>query len=183
MSSYHNLPVAVCLTMLIAPPIGWCQVDVSNGNSVPGHELSRSVQAVSHQTVEQSSRLPIRTERPRLLSAPNAGNSLVRTITSLGVVAGLMLGFIWWTRRHSSDGSTGLPSNLVDVVGCVPLDAKHKAHIVRFGDRILLLSLDGAGVSKLGEISAADFDREANASLRNGGHASPVLNRRGALHE
>ena len=105
----------------------------------------------------------------------------MRTVTSLGIVAGLMLGFIRWTRRQSSDGVV-VPSNLVEVVGRVPLDAKFKAHIVRFGDRLLLLSLDGTGVTKLGEINAADFgSRETAPSLRNERDDSPVLNRRDAL--
>lgn len=83
----------------------------------------------------------------------------VRTVSSLGVVAGLMMGFVWWTRKNQGDSPYVPASHLVEVVGRVALDAKHKAHIVRFGDRLLLLSLEGNGVSKLGEIAANEQER------------------------
>ena len=88
----------------------------------------------------------------------------ILTWVTLVVVAGLMLGFIWWTRKNQLDGSVQLPNDLVEVLGRVTLDAKHKAHLVRFGDRILLLSLDGPGISKIGEIGVPDSASQALAA-------------------
>ena len=80
----------------------------------------------------------------------------IRTVSSLGIVGGLMVGFIWWTRKNQGESTLASASDLVQVLGRVSLDSKHKAHIVRFGDRLLLLSLEGNAVSKLGEIDASD---------------------------
>ncbi len=82
-------------------------------------------------------------------------NGFGKTVSSVCVAAGLMLAFLWLSRRMRSDQAPQVPDDLVEVVGQVPLDVKHRAHLVRFGDRLLLLSLQGTGVSKLGEIPFA----------------------------
>ncbi len=122
------------------------------------------VQTVNYQTTSRPSPLvgsPAIGEVNQAAASSTAGlganvskSRLVRTFSSLGVVTGLMIGFIWWTRKNQIDRVTNSPNDLIEVVGRVSLDAKHKAHLVRFGGKLLLLSLDSDGVSKLGEIDA-----------------------------
>ena len=161
----RDIVAASLVAVLLGTNVAWGQVDLPRGNVPFGSQSAPpAIQGATHQANIQAypmdaSKGASGLRRPRLLNAPGSGTRkhFMRTVSSLGIVAGLMLGFIWWTRKNQSDNSIALPSDLVEVVGRVALDAKHKAHLVRFGDRILLLSLDGPGVSKLGEIGVDEF--------------------------
>ncbi len=162
---------AVCLTLLVVgSEIAWSQqVGIQLGTHVenltgqkwqtPG-QVRPAVYEASTNPGQAVNASPSNLE---LQGTKRGRNRVATTISSLGVAAGLMLGFIWLSRRVRPQGSLTVPDDLVEVIGKVALDSKHRAHLVRFGDRLLLLSLQGTGVSKLGEIPFAELSRASGS--------------------
>lgn len=87
-------------------------------------------------------------------------------------VLGLLLAALAWVRRrgwaHSAprrpglgasnglikqwmSGRTTLAPCMIENLGRLPLSPQHSLHVVRFGDRTLLLALHGSGCVVLGE--------------------------------
>jgi flagellar biogenesis protein FliO len=84
-------------------------------------------------------------------------------------VLGLLVAALSWVRRrgwahsapvrptpgsllkHWMGGRTAPAQCLIENLGRLPLTPQHSLHVVRFGDRALLLALHGSGCSVLGE--------------------------------
>ena len=162
---------AVCLTLLlVGSEIAWSQqVGIQPGTHVEnliGQEWQTPGQirpAVYVAPTNPRQAVNASTSNLELQGTKRGRNRVATTISSLGVAAGLMLGFIWLSRRMRPQGTLTVPDDLVEVIGKVALDSKHRAHLVRFGDRLLLLSLQGTGVSKLGEIPFAELSRASDS--------------------
>ena len=86
---------------------------------------------------------------PRIGGLP----SLVPVASSLGVVLGLFLVVAWAVRRTAPGGAVVLPSEVVEVLGRSALAGKAQVHLVRCGNKLLLVSLSPTGVETLTEIT------------------------------
>ena len=76
-----------------------------------------------------------------------------RMIGSLALVLGLYFAFVWVMRKLNFGGSSGLPSDVVEVLGQVPFGARRSLQLVRLGSKVLLLLNSPEGTQPLGEIS------------------------------
>lgn len=85
----------------------------------------------------------------RTTSQSSYGKPL-RTLSSLAVVLGLFLVFVWFVRRHRVPLSAG--EQVFHTLGRVSLLGK-QAHIVQFGDKLLVLAKTTNGVEKLTELT------------------------------
>lgn len=84
-------------------------------------------------------------------------HSAVSVGTSLLVVVGLFLGFVWFVRRVNPSARNGaLPRDTVQVLGRTSLAARHQLTVVQFGPKIVLLSIQQNEVRPLAELE----DRE-----------------------
>ncbi len=72
---------------------------------------------------------------------------------SLGLVLGLFLLVVWSVRRGMTKGTGVLPAEAVEVLGRTTIGGRQQVHLVRCGNKLVLLSASGAGVSALTEIS------------------------------
>ncbi len=111
-------------------------------------------------------------QRPILL-APRSSDSrpglrsgdvppLVTAAASLGIVLGLFLLVVWVVRRGMPKNVALLPREAVEVLGRAPLVGRQQVHLVRCGNKILLLSVSPGGVETLSEITdPVEVDRLA----------------------
>lgn len=79
---------------------------------------------------------------------------LVSIISSLLLVVGLFLGVAWCYRKTLGTSlAGGLPKQVVNVVGRTSISARQQLVLVRFGSKLLLVSVIQGEARTLGEIS------------------------------
>ena len=86
-------------------------------------------------------------------SIPGLNESLVRMAGSLAVVLSLFLGILWMTRGRRSSKSIRLGKETLEVIGQTTLTKNHTLHVVKLGERLLLVSAGESEVTCLSEIS------------------------------
>ncbi len=108
----------------------------------------------------------------------SAASSLFTGLASLAVVLGMFFAVAWAMRRGMPAGAAALPKQAVEVLGRTALAGRQYAHLVRCGNKILLVYLAPGVAKTLTEITyPAEVDRlaglcrqdqptSANASLR-----------------
>ena len=79
--------------------------------------------------------------------------SVATTAGSLAVVLGLFFAVVWMMRRASPKGSALLPGEVVEVLGRAPLAGRQQMHLLRCGNKLLLVSVTPAGAETLTEVT------------------------------
>ncbi|HZZ27046.1 MAG TPA: flagellar biosynthetic protein FliO [Pirellulales bacterium] len=88
--------------------------------------------------------------------------AIVSVVGCLAVVLGLFLGFAWLMRRSLPTSTRRLPSDAVEILGRTPLAGRQQMHLVRFGNKMLLVCVSPTGVDSLAEITdPIEIDRLA----------------------
>ena len=72
---------------------------------------------------------------------------------SLAIVLGIYFGFVWLTRRFGGKRNSGLPSEVVEVMGHIPFGPKKNLQLIRLGTKLLLLINGPEGTHPIGEIT------------------------------
>lgn len=106
----------------------------------------------------------VRTSEPRLPEPRSAARgasvgsmrSLATIGSSLAGVLGLFFLVVWIARRSVPASALALPSDVFEVLGRAPLDAKQHLQLVRVGGKLVLLSRTATGVEPLTEITDPD---------------------------
>ena len=123
---------------------------------VPGPtDAPREIRPVADQ---QLIPLPL-TKQPAGGAAPQMGKKLPPLVTgaaSLGIVLGLFLLVVWSVRRGMPQGAGLLPTEAVEVLGRAPIAGRQNVHLVRCGNKIVLLNVSATSVETLTEISDPD---------------------------
>lgn len=107
---------------------------------------------------QQPIALPL-TRRPAGGPAPLLNKKLQPMVTgaaSLGIVLGLFLLVVWSVRRGMPQGAGLLPAEAVEVLGRAPIAGRQNVHLVRCGNKIVLLNVSATSVETLTEISDPD---------------------------
>jgi len=95
-------------------------------------------------------------------ATPSSAPALLSMFGSLAVVIGLFLGLVWLLRRGAPKAARLLSGNVVEVLGRSPLAGRQHMHVIRFGNRLLLVAVSPDGAETLAEISdPAEVDRLA----------------------
>ena len=85
---------------------------------------------------------------------PLGGASSAMTgLASLAVVLGLFFAVVWAMRRGMPAGPALLPREAVEVLGRTPLAGRQQAHLVRCGNKVLLVYLAQGVAETLTEIT------------------------------
>lgn len=82
-----------------------------------------------------------------------SGSGWSTMFMSLFVVLGLFLGTMWMIKRTMPTPAPRLPPEVVEVLGCTPLAGRQNAHLVRLGNKLLLVSVFPSGAETLTEIT------------------------------
>jgi len=116
-------------------------------------------------------------------SAPTPSGALTTVGGSLALVLGLFLVIAWCARRFSPSGSAILPKEAIELLGRMSLAARQQAHLVRIGNKLLLVAISPAGAKTLTEITEPTEVEHLTALCRRGKPASSTLAFRQALTE
>ncbi|HEV3023962.1 MAG TPA: flagellar biosynthetic protein FliO [Pirellulales bacterium] len=103
-----------------------------------------------------------RGEKPSSNGEPHAGarpisgaSSFLTGLASLAIVLGLFFVAAWVMRRGLAAGAAPLPSQVVEVLGRTALVGRQHAHLVRCGNKLLLVFLAPGVAETLTEITDA----------------------------
>lgn len=89
--------------------------------------------------------------------------SPMTVIGSLLLVLGVFFAVIWAIRQMSPPGANLLPTEAFEMLGRAPLANRQQAHLLRCGNKLLLVSVNAAGAEPLAEITdPAEVDRLTN---------------------
>jgi len=139
-----------------APP----QVPWTGGNAQaaePRHLMPTAYQTPVPDAAPAPLQQPLPLTPPQNAGGVNTGNQNLKPLAtgtaSLGLVLGLFLLVVWSVRRGVPKGAGLLPAEAVEVLGRAPISGRQQMHLVRCGNKLVLLSATGAGVETLTEIS------------------------------
>ncbi|MDG1873015.1 MAG: flagellar biosynthetic protein FliO [Mariniblastus sp.] len=80
-------------------------------------------------------------------------SEISKMLGSLALVLGLYFAFVWIMRKLNPNGSTGLPLEVIEVLGQVPFGNRKNLQLVRLGSKLLLLMNSAEGTQPIGEIT------------------------------
>jgi flagellar biogenesis protein FliO len=95
-------------------------------------------------------------DEPREVGKARGLPQAVSVIASLGIVLGLFFLVAWLFRKAQPKSVPRLPPDIVEVLGRTPLVGRHHAHLIRFGNKLVLLSATPGGIEPLAEITDPD---------------------------
>jgi flagellar biogenesis protein FliO len=133
-----------------APAVSPSQIATANSQVVPA--------SVIHPNVENnaSSRLKLNPPTEKR-SSGEGGSSTLQMLLSVGssllIVLGLFLGFAWFYRKTLNNSFSGLPKSVVKVLGRTNLAPRQQLMVVRFGSKLVLVSLVQGEARTLSEIT------------------------------
>jgi flagellar biogenesis protein FliO len=78
---------------------------------------------------------------------PGGLRSVVTVGGSLAVVLGIFFLIVWVLRRASPSGSGTLPAEAFEVLGRAPLANRQQVHLLRCGNKLLLVAVGAAGAT------------------------------------
>lgn len=103
----------------------------------------------------------------------SSGPAVLSIFGSLAVVVGLFLGLVWLVRRGSPKAARLLSSEVVALLGRSPLAGRQQMHVIRFGNRLLLVAVSPDGAETLAEVSdPAEVDRLAGLCQQTQAHSA-----------
>jgi flagellar biogenesis protein FliO len=98
----------------------------------------------SDQPSQGSTRLPLNFSKLESFSTAGAG---------LAIVVGLFLVAMWLMRRGSPKGNGLLPAEAFAMLGRAPLTAQSFAHLLRVGNKLVLVAVSAEGAQPLTEVT------------------------------
>src|SRR5262245_44494251 len=158
---------AALAALLILVLVGQTRMTLAEDAPTQVHGTNTTArQAVERATYLEPARLSITdSDAPRPLppanrdslsqksDSPRALGAIVSVVGSLAVVVGLFLLLTWLMRRGMPTSSARLPDEVVSVLGRAPLGGRQHVHVVRFGNKLLLVCASTNGFDKLAEIT------------------------------
>jgi flagellar biogenesis protein FliO len=91
---------------------------------------------------------------------PDGLSSAATVLGSLALVLGVFFVLVWVLRRTAPPGAALLPTEALEVLGRAPLANRQRAHLLRCGNKLLLIASSAAGAEPLTEITdPAEVDR------------------------
>ena len=106
--------------------------------------------------------LPPRTRQDQSSNrgSPSGLDAVMKTAGVLAIVLGVFCVVAWMMRKASPKGTTGMPVDVIETLGRVPLAGRQEAHLIRLGQKLLLINITTDGARTLTEITdRAEVDR------------------------
>lgn len=115
--------------------------------SKPAAVSARSLSPASNDPAQRREGVPPPLDPARSLTTIGGG---------LAVVIGLFLVAAWWWRKRMPQAIMPLPGGVLEVLGRSSLGNKHRLHLVRLGNKLLLISTTADCAETLAEIDDPD---------------------------
>lgn len=152
------LAAALCVAVVFSDPTMWGRGTLRADEPRRGADrLAESADAVETVPVSSPRALTPRvskagagTKRP---DASATGGAWWTTMGGLAVVLCVVGGLAWLARKHLPAAARGLPTAAVEILGRRTIEPRAAVHLVRCGNRILLLGSSPAGLTTLTEFS------------------------------
>lgn len=84
------------------------------------------------------------------------GRSISTVMGGLAIVLGAFFLLAWAIRRGMPNAMSRLPNDVIEVLGRATLTAKQSVHLVRLGNKLLLVSATPTGAETLAEVTDPD---------------------------
>jgi flagellar biogenesis protein FliO len=105
---------------------------------------------------------PPKSKRGAENAPPTVGRAVTTVATSLAVVLGLFTLLVWFARKTNAKGRAPLLGHAVETLGRTPLNGRQEMHLVRVGNKLILLAVTPTSAETLTEITdPAEIDRLA----------------------
>jgi flagellar biogenesis protein FliO len=160
----------------IAPPLA--AADHSADASVNGNKPAASslpLKRESHFQLTPSNKIDSQDSSKK----PSGLPSMAAVFGCLGMVLGIFLLIAWMIRRAAPQGLTRLPNEAFEVLGRAPLAGRQNVHLLRCGNKLLLVSITPTGTETLTEIiDPQEVDRLAGLCRQAGPQSSTAAFRR-----
>ncbi|MBT5123844.1 MAG: FliO/MopB family protein [Planctomycetaceae bacterium] len=148
------------LALVLTSSICTAQVD-------PPQSVTRELEPQSLQSLQRSPfpRLPLQsrktesTSSPATTSAtskfsiPNFTQSATRMVGALTVVLGAFMVLLWITKKIQGPSQAMMSQQTLELLGQKQINKIHSLHLIRLGQRILLISASDSSVTCLAEIN------------------------------
>jgi flagellar biogenesis protein FliO len=143
--------------------------DFTARNQQPGPSIAAADGARAERTA--SPLIPPKTSEnaPQRISPPSRNGearpsggmpSLVTMFASLALVLGIFFLVAWGMKRGLPAGAHLLPNDVVEVLGRAPLAGRQQVHLLRLGNKLILVSATPSGAETLTEVTdAAEVER------------------------
>jgi flagellar biogenesis protein FliO len=156
--------------------------DASTRDAAPERRSTRTSPLPGHREPSRATLVAAGSDQPLPLSPPRRGagaepaaargrstsRALSTVISSVAVVLGLFALLVWFSRRTRTRGRALLPGEVVQTLGRAPLNARQEMHLVRVGNKLLLLAVTATGAEPLTEITdPAEINRLAGLCGQN----------------
>lgn len=79
-----------------------------------------------------------------------------KVVSSLAIVIGGYLGFVWLMGKFGGESSKSLPREVFEVIGTSPLSPGHNLQLVRLGSKLLVLVSGDEGTHPVAEVTDPD---------------------------
>ena len=86
-------------------------------------------------------------------SIPNFSQSATRMVAALAVVLGAFMVLLWVTKKIQGPSKSIMSKQTLEVLGQKQINKTHSLHLIRLGQRILLISASDSSVTCLSEIN------------------------------
>lgn len=134
---------------------------------------SEQTRAVSPEAPPQSQKDSSYRAARRLAELRAPTRAIYTAASALAIVVGVLLACVWLLRRGARNTNVVLPSDVVGVLGRIPLAARHFAQLLRVGNKLVLVSLTPAGATTLTEVTdPAEVDRLAGLCQQSNPHST-----------
>ena len=178
----------IAMILLETYPLG-LSAQVVPSSYPPPAAASNDVTPAAYQQPMTSLALkpPATADHPKTSKLADGLSSVATVGGSLAVVLGIFLLVVWLLRRASPGGTGILPAEAFEMLGRAPLANHQQVHLLRCGNKLLLVAVTGAGAGAatktLTEITdPAEVDRLAGL-CRRAGAGSPVAAFRQVFHQ
>lgn len=150
----RSLALAIVMILLAAHP---ADLQAQAAPTAAHAESSADAAPVSPTLKPRSS-----TNRSEAGKRPEGLSSAMTVAGSLAIVLGVFFLVVWALRRASPNCSAALPAEVFEVLGRAPLANRQQAHLLRCGNKLVLVSVGATDTKTLTEITdAAEVDRLA----------------------
>lgn len=103
--------------------------------------------------VTESTSSPATTSPASKFSIPNFSQSATRMVGALAVVLGAFMVLLWVTKKIQGPSKAMMSKQTLELLGQKQISKIHSLHLIRLGQRVLLISASDSGLTCLSEIN------------------------------